>query len=153
MGQKPFWESLTLAEMNEAQWEALCDGCGKCCLVKLRDEDTDALAFTNLACRLLDCESCRCTDYPNRLSRVSDCVKLSQANLPMIDFMPPSCAYRRLQEGRGLPDWHPLISGTPDSVHQAGRSVRGRVVPETQITEADVDWAAHIVDWPEQEND
>lgn len=153
MGQKPFWESLTLAEMNEAQWEALCDGCGKCCLVKLRDEDTDALAFTNLACRLLDCESCRCTDYPNRLSRVSDCVKLSQANLPMIDFMPPSCAYRRLQEGRGLPDWHPLISGMPDSVHQAGRSVRGRVVPETQITEADVDWAAYIVDWPEQEND
>ena len=153
MGQKPFWESLTLAEMNEAQWEALCDGCGKCCLVKLRDEDTDALAFTNLACRLLDCESCRCTDYPNRLSRVSDCVKLSQANLPMIDFMPPSCAYRRLQEGRGLPDWHPLISGTPDSVHQAGRSVRGRVVPETQITEADVDWAAYIVDGPEQEND
>lgn len=153
MGQKPFWESLTLAEMTEAQWEALCDGCGKCCLVKLRDEDTDALAFTNLACRLLDCESCRCTDYPNRLSRVSDCVKLSQANLPMIDFMPPSCAYRRLQEGRGLPDWHPLISGMPDSVHQAGRSVRGRVVPETQITEADVDWAAYIVDWPEQEND
>lgn len=148
MGQKPFWETVSLAEMNEAQWEALCDGCGKCCLVKLRDEDSGALAFTNLACRLLDCQSCRCTNYAERLSVVDDCVKLSKDNLDDIDFMPPSCAYRRLHEGRGLPDWHPLVSGSPETVHQAKRSVRGRVVPET---EADEFWDAHIVDWPETE--
>lgn len=148
MEQKPFWESLSLAEMNEQQWEALCDGCGKCCLVKLRDEETDALAFTDIACRQLDCDSCRCMDYANRLSLVSDCIKLSRDNLAEIDFMPPSCAYRLLHEGRPLPDWHPLVSGQADSVHQAGRSVRGRVIPEHQVAD---DWEAHIVAWPGQE--
>ncbi len=149
MGQKPFWETVSLADMTEAQWEALCDGCGKCCLVKLRDEDSGALAFTNLACRLLDCHTCRCTNYAERLSVVDDCVKLSKDNLADIDFMPPSCAYRRLHEGRGLADWHPLVSGSPETVHQAKRSVRGRVVPEG---EADEFWDAHIVDWPETES-
>lgn len=145
MGQKPFWESLSLAEMDTAQWEALCDGCGKCCLVKLRDDETGDLAFTDIACRQLDCDTCQCRDYENRLILVADCVKLDRNNLAEIDFMPPSCAYRLLQEGKKLPAWHPLVSGTPDSVHQAGMSVRGRVVSERAVDE---DWEDHIVAWP-----
>lgn len=148
MDQKPFWENLSLAEMSTAQWEALCDGCGKCCLIKLRDEDSGALAFTNLACHMLDCETCKCTNYAHRLELVEDCVGLSKDNLADIDFMPASCAYRRLHEGRGLADWHPLLSGSPETVHEAGQSVRGRVVPETEASD---DWETHIVDWPGSE--
>lgn len=148
MEQKPFWESLALAEMSDAQWEALCDGCGKCCLVKLRDADSERVVFTEIACHQLDCETCRCLDYHNRLALVADCVKLSRDNLAEIDFMPPSCAYRLLHEGRPLPDWHPLVSGHANSVHQAGRSVRGRVVSELEVVDH---WQNHIVFWPEQE--
>lgn len=143
--QAPFWQTTSLADMDDAQWEAVCDGCAKCCLVKLQDEDTGELAFTNLACRQLDLGTCRCKTYDQRTEIVSDCVKLTKDNLAQIDFMPPSCAYRLLNEGQPLPDWHPLLSGTPDSVVAAGMSVHGRVIPEG---DGDEDVENHVVVWP-----
>ena len=131
--------------MDDAQWEALCDGCAKCCLVKLQDEDTDEIVFTDIVCNLLDQGNCRCTHYAERTKLVPDCVKLTKDNLDKIDFMPPSCAYRLLHEGHDLPDWHPLVSGTHDSVVAAGMSVKGRVTPEIMF-EGDAE--DRVVDWP-----
>ena len=145
VSEKPFWQTVPLAEMDDAQWEALCDGCAKCCLVKLQDEDTDEIVFTDIVCNLLDQENCRCTHYAERTKLVPDCVKLTKDNLDKIDFMPPSCAYRLLHEGQDLPDWHPLVSGDPDSVVAAGMSVKGRVIPEIMF-EGDAEDRA--VDWP-----
>jgi uncharacterized cysteine cluster protein YcgN (CxxCxxCC family) len=145
VSEKPFWQTVPLAEMDDAQWEALCDGCAKCCLVKLQDEDTDEIVFTDIVCNLLDQENCRCTHYAERTRLVPDCVKLTKDNLDKIDFMPPSCAYRLLHEGQDLPDWHPLVSGDPDSVVAAGMSVKGRVIPEIMF-EGDAEDRA--VDWP-----
>ena len=145
MSEKLFWQTVPLAEMDDAQWEALCDGCAKCCLVKLQDEDTDEIVFTDIVCNLLDQENCRCTHYAERTKLVPDCVKLTKDNLDKIDFMPPSCAYRLLHEGQDLPDWHPLVSGDPDSVVAAGMSVKGRVIPEIMF-EGDAEDRA--VDWP-----
>ena len=133
--------------MNEREWESLCDGCGKCCLIKLQDTDTDQVDYTDVACHLLDRDTCRCTDYPNRHRRVPDCVRLSPDRLDeIISWMPSTCAYRLLAEGRELPDWHPLVSGDPSSVHRAGVSVRGRVIGDAGIDEEGL--AARIVDWP-----
>ncbi len=140
---RPFWETKSLAEMTAAEWEALCDGCGRCCLHKLRDED-DAIHFTNVACRLLDHGSCGCGDYARRARRVPDCVQLTPAAIETIDWLPPSCAYRRLSEGKALPAWHRLLTGDPESVHAAGASVRGRAVSERDAGPLD----HHIVDWP-----
>lgn len=139
----PFWKRKTLAEMSEKEWESLCDGCGRCCLHKLRD-DQGALSFTNVACRLLDTGTARCSDYAGRHRRVPDCVRLTPEALKDIDWLPPSCAYRRLAEGRDLPSWHPLITGDPDSVRRAGASVSGRVVSETQGGQLE----DHVVGWP-----
>ena len=140
----PFWKTKTLEEMSRAEWESLCDGCGRCCLHKLRDEDTDALAFTNVACRLLDQQTCRCRDYCNRRRRVPDCVALTPAEVRAIDWLPPSCAYRRLAEGKDLLWWHPLVSGDPETVHEAGISVRGRVVSEREAGPLE----DHVAEWP-----
>ncbi|MCQ4159782.1 YcgN family cysteine cluster protein [Roseomonas sp. GC11] len=140
----PFWKTKTLTAMSRAEWESLCDGCGRCCLHKLRDEDTEELAWTEVACRLLDTTSCRCRDYDNRREHVPDCVKLTPKRLRGIDWLPPSCAYRLVAEGKDLPAWHPLVSGDAESVHRAGASVRGRAVPERQAR----DLEDHIVDWP-----
>jgi uncharacterized cysteine cluster protein YcgN (CxxCxxCC family) len=107
----PFWKTKTLGEMTRAEWESLCDGCGRCCLHKLRDDDTGALWWTNVSCRLLDSSTCQCSDYANRRRRVPDCVRLTPDALAEIDWLPPSCAYRRLQEGQPLSWWHPLVSG------------------------------------------
>ncbi|MDA8049265.1 MAG: YcgN family cysteine cluster protein [Rhodospirillales bacterium] len=140
----PFWKRKSLAEMSNAEWESLCDGCGRCCLHKLRDEETGALAFTNVACRLLDTKTCRCTDYTHRHREVPDCVRLTPEALAEIDWLPPSCAYRRLAEGRDLPPWHPLLTGDPGSVHRAGASVSERAVRETEGGALE----NHVVAWP-----
>ena len=124
-----FWRHTALAEMSKAEWESLCDGCGKCCLHKIR-ERSGVLKMTNVACRLLDTPSCRCTNYPRRKALVADCVVLTPESLMTINWLPDTCAYRLLKEGKDLPAWHPLVSGDPASVHDAGISVQDRCVSE-----------------------
>ncbi|HCM98016.1 MAG TPA: YcgN family cysteine cluster protein [Rhodobacter sp.] len=129
-----FWETLPLEALTHNEWEALCDGCGKCCLNKLEFEDTGEVAFTRLACQLLDGETCRCKNYENRRDFVPDCVQVTPERLPNIVYwLPRTCAYRRLHEGKPLLDWHPLISGTTQSVHDARISVQGWTLPETSV--------------------
>lgn len=140
-----FWERHPLKQLSVAEWEALCDGCGRCCLHKLEYEDTGEIDYTDVACRLLDLSSARCSDYPGRRRHVPDCVQLTPDNLDSIDWLPATCAYRRLNEGRGLPRWHPLVSGTPDTVVSAGISVAGRVLPETAVNEDELD--EHVIRW------
>jgi uncharacterized protein len=139
---RPFWRVKTLIEMTAEEWESLCDGCGRCCLVKIEDEDTGRVHFTDLACTLFDGETCRCTDYANRSERVSDCVKLTPANVKELDWLPTTCAYRLIAAGRPLPWWHPLVSGDPQMVAEAGISVKGKVVSELGYGEND--WENHI---------
>jgi uncharacterized protein len=141
---RPFWKAKQLEEMTPEEWESLCDGCGRCCLHKLRHDDDGALSFTNVACHLLDLESCRCKDYARRHRRVPDCVGLTPATVREVDWLPSSCAYRRLAEGRDLAWWHPLVSGDPGTVHDAGVSVRGRAVSERRAGP----FEHHIADWP-----
>ena len=136
-----FWE-LPLADLSRPEWEALCDGCGKCCLHKLEDEVTGEVFPTNVACRLLDRRSSRCSDYRNRRAFVPDCIRLSRANIATMDWLPTTCAYRLRNEGKPLKDWHHLISGDPESVHSAGMSVRGWTVTEDEAG----DLEQHIVD-------
>lgn len=140
-----FWERVPLDKMTPAEWEALCDGCGKCCLNKLEDADTGEVWFTRIACRLFDDASCQCSNYQIRKRIVPECVVLTPDTLDQIAYwMPASCAYRRLNEGRGLADWHPLISGDPETVHAAGISIRGQTLGEFEIPEED--WEDYIID-------
>ncbi len=129
----PFWQSKLLHEMTAAEWESLCDGCGKCCLVKLEDEDTGEIHTTDVACQLLDCASCRCTNYEDRHTIVSDCIKLDPDNLQELGWLPETCAYRLIWQGKPLESWHPLISGDPETVHAAGVSVRNKVASEQDV--------------------
>lgn len=140
-----YWETKSLADMTEAEWESLCDGCARCCLQKLEDADTGDVYYTELACRLLDERQCRCLDYPRRLQKVPECMKITVQDMDQFHWLPTTCAYRLLAEGKPLASWHPLVSGNPDSVHQAGISVRGRVVPEHLVAEQD--WEDHIIHW------
>lgn len=140
-----FWETVPLKKMSGAEWEALCDGCGKCCLNKIEYEDTGEVDFTRVACRLLDGDTCRCSNYEIRHQFVPDCVSLTPKKLESIAYwLPQTCAYRRLHEGKKLEDWHPLISGDPESVHTAGISVRGWTVPENEISEDD--WEEYVIE-------
>ena len=143
---KPFWTSKPLEDMTAAEWESLCDGCGKCCMAKLEDEDTGEIHWTSVGCRLFDAGACRCTDYANRLAAVPDCVGLTPANVRTIPWLPTSCAYRRIAEGRPLAWWHPLVSGRPETVHEAGISMRGRVTAsEADLGEPD-DYLEHLLE-------
>jgi len=130
MAERPFWERKTLAEMTQAEWESLCDGCGLCCLVRFEDELSGDITPTRVHCKLFDPHACRCRDYENRKTHVPDCIKLTPGNVDDLNWMPKSCAYRRLNEGKPLPRWHYLITGDPESVHSAGVSVRGQTISE-----------------------
>ena len=142
-----FWERKPLSKMSQREWEALCDGCGKCCPNKLEDEDTGEVALTRIACRLLDDDTCRCAHYENRHQFVPDCIVLRPDNLDTHAYwMPDTCAYRLLWQGNPLPDWHPLITGSAQSVHDAGISVRGITLSEFDIPEED--WEEHIIEDP-----
>ncbi|HZZ61212.1 MAG TPA: YcgN family cysteine cluster protein [Roseiarcus sp.] len=143
----PFWRTKTLDEMDRDEWESLCDGCARCCLVKLEDEDTGDIHFTDIGCRLLDAKTCRCRDYARRNRRVPDCVRLSPSVVRALTWLPVTCAYRLVAEGKDLPDWHPLVSGRADSVHEAGVSVRGRVVAGEDDLAQEF-WPDRIVKWP-----
>ncbi|MEA3638842.1 MAG: YcgN family cysteine cluster protein [Lamprobacter sp.] len=126
-----FWECIPLNQLSAAQWESLCDGCAKCCVTKYEDEDSGTIHYTDVACHLLDQDQCRCGDYPKRSERVPDCVTLSPKTLANPYWLPETCAYRLVAEGKPLPDWHPLVCGDADAVHRLGQSVRGRVESET----------------------
>ncbi len=140
-----FWSRKTLKQMSPEEWEALCDGCGRCCLHKLEDEHTGRLYYTRVACRLLDITSCRCTDYPARRERVPDCVRLEPDTIGDASWLPGTCAYRRLAEGRPLAWWHPLVSGDPETVRRAGISVAGRVLAEEHVAPEGLD--EHVIRW------
>lgn len=141
-----FWRVKALGDMSSAEWESLCDGCGRCCLNKLEDWDTGEIVWTKVACRLLDGATCRCSDYRNRFKKVPDCVKLTPEDVGTIPWLPPSCAYRLVAEGRDLPWWHPLVSGDPATVHEAGVSVRGRTVSEEEVPVEEFE--DFVAEWP-----
>ena len=136
---RPFWETTTLAAMTRSQWEALCDGCARCCLHKLQDRENGRIYFTMIACRLLDRQSCRCRAYPQRTAQVPECLVLTADNVHTYDWLPATCAYRKLVVGEPLDSWHPLISGNRVSVHRAGVSIQGMALSEEDI---------HSDDWP-----
>ncbi len=137
MATRPFWETKTLEQMTVREWESLCDGCGLCCLIRFEDEEGDEIVPTRVHCRLFDSGTCRCTDYAGRRQHVPDCIKLTPGNVDKLAWMPFSCAYRRLSEGKPLPAWHPLITGDPESVHAAGVSIRGQTVSEAVLEDPD----------------
>lgn len=138
-----FWERYPLDALNDAEWEALCDGCGRCCLVKIEDEESGDLALLDVACKLLDIDSCRCSDYANRFTEVAECTKLTRENLYEFDWLPSTCAYRRLGEGRRLAGWHPLVAGSDRRMHRKGISVRAIAVSERDVDEDDLE--SHII--------
>ena len=143
---KPWWQEKSLSEMNQEEWESLCDNCAKCCLNKLEDEDDGTVYYTDVACDLLDAGSCQCTDYANREKLVPDCLRLTVDNLDQLYWMPPGCAYRLLHEGKDLPPWHHLVSGSRKTIHEAGESVAGRFVYAKEVDENT--WEERIVEWP-----
>jgi len=141
---QPFWIEKTLDQMSAAEWESLCDGCARCCLEKLEDSETGEVSYTEIGCGLLDVKACRCTNYRERQRFMPDCERLTPGNIAFLKWMPSTCAYKLLSEGKDLPFWHPLVSGDPDSVHEAGISIRGRAVAATDAG----DLEDHIVTWP-----
>jgi uncharacterized protein len=143
MNPEPFWIRKKLTEMNREEWESLCDGCGKCCLNKLEDEDTGEIVFTSVVCNLIDLNTCRCTRYHERTRLVPDCIDIKSEAFVQYDWLPSTCAYRLIAEGKDLPSWHPLISGSMESVHEAGASIRSYAITESQATGL----VEHIIEW------
>lgn len=146
MSNERFWETKPLTKLSQEEWESLCDGCARCCLIKLEDEDSGDIHHTNVVCDLLDLEECRCTKYSERSIHVPECVVVTPQIIDQLHWMPSTCAYRLLWEGNSLPEWHPLITGDAKSVHLAGISVRGRVFKQCEVNDDDLQ--DHIVDWP-----
>ena len=144
---KPFWETKTLEQMSPEEWEALCDGCGLCCLVRFEDEDTGEVVPTKVHCKLFDPKTCACSNYVERERHVPDCIKLTPGNVSQLGWMPGSCAYRRLAEGRGLADWHPLVSGDAETVHSAGVPIRGQTISELALDEPEDALAYEAPEW------
>lgn len=142
---RDYWRDTPLQDMTTHQWESLCDGCGKCCLQKLEDEEDGEVYYTRVACKLLDLHTCQCSDYPNRLARVPSCLQLNAANIESFHWLPVTCAYRLVAEGKDLPDWHPLITGSTETVHSGKISVRGRAKSENDVREDD--WQDEVVHW------
>ncbi len=140
-----FWQSTALSAMNQQQWESLCDNCGRCCLHKLEDDDTGEIYFTDVACRYLDAETCQCPHYDTRQALVPDCLSIKPDWGRKFNWLPNTCAYRLLSEGKDLPDWHPLVSGDGSSVHLAGISVRGRTFSDDEVSEQD--FHTHVITW------
>ena len=140
-----FWKKYSLTELNSAEWEALCDGCGLCCLIKLEDEELQEIAYTKVACKLLDCQTAQCSNYSQRVQHVPDCIQLTPEKLANIQWLPASCAYRRLEQGKSLPSWHYLNSGTRSSIIQAKRSAAGRCISEVEVDEEQIE--DYIVRW------
>ena len=144
----PFWKHKALHQLDQQEWESLCDGCARCCMLKLQDEDTDEVHYTAVVCHLLDLETCQCTRYPERHSLVPDCVVLDAQRSLDFHWLPATCAYRRLAEGQDLEWWHPLVSGSRQTVVDAGVSVAGKVVSEADVHDDDLQ--SMIVRWVEQ---
>ena len=142
-----WWNQKPLAELDARQWEALCDGCARCCLHKLEDEDDGEVFYTRVRCRYLDEQTCRCSDYPNRSVLVENCIRLDASSVGSLDWLPATCAYRMRAQGLPLAAWHPLVSGDPDSVHRAGISIRGRCISDEFVHPDGYD--EHIVHWVE----
>lgn len=149
--QAPFWKTKSLADMTSAEWESLCDNCALCCLNKVEDIESHEVHYTDVVCRYLDSDKCRCTAYTDRTRLVPTCVKLTPQNLDQLPWMPPTCAYRLLFESKPLPDWHPLVSGSDSSVHEAGISVRGRCISEEFVHEDDL--LQRILEWDTDDSD
>ncbi len=141
---QPFWKTKRLEDMSPQEWESLCDGCGRCCLIKLEDEDSGQIHLTRLSCRLLHVKSCRCSKYERRFELMHDCVDLTVDKIGKIKWLPQSCAYRRVAEGRDLAWWHPLVSGSPETVHQAGISVKSFAMTEARVKEEN--YLRYIID-------
>lgn len=144
-----FWRDKTLEQMTPEEWESLCDGCGRCCVIRFEEEETGEVIPTRVHCKLFDPQACRCSDYAARKAHVPDCIKLTPWNIEALQWMPKSCAYRRLHEGRGLADWHPLVSGDPESVHRAGVSVRGQTISELSLAESEDALDFEAPEWAE----
>lgn len=142
----PFWKTKNMAEMSRSEWESLCDGCGKCCCIRLEDEEDGRIYITDVACKLFNPNTCQCTDYANRSKKVPDCVTLTPGNVDQLHWMPQTCAYRLLANGQDLPDYHHLVSGSRDTIHEAGMSVQDAVTSEIFVTEEEQ--ATRIVIWP-----
>jgi uncharacterized protein len=141
--QRPFWLHKSLNEMTTEEWESLCDGCGLCCMIRLEDEDTGEVALTRLACRYLDLSSCKCTDYANRKRNVPACITLKPHMVKEFGWLPETCAYRLIDEGKPLYPWHHLLTGDPESVHKAGISKRGILISEQNVPEDE--WEDYII--------
>ena len=143
MSAQPFWETKTLKQMSKQEWESLCDGCARCCLHKLEDEDTDEVYYTDVHCRYMDKNDCSCTVYQTRNEKVPECIWLTPEQAHSFHWLPDTCAYRLVAEGKPLYDWHPLISGDPESVHKSGISLQGKGIPDDKIAEEE--WQSRII--------